>query len=419
MKLLSNNNNNNNSRAGYEAIPTVVDTPRMHRMSSSEDRSRSRVLSWSLLSVLLLTLPAVIQRYQQYHQTGGAAAAAAAAAAAGDQPQHNNEQDNGMLQAAVVVSYNNNNVIGDLRSRDRDSEDASTSQSVSSQQQQQQQLMSSNSKQHESIQVAKERFYHHQKIDHFCDDNYGEHCEQYWSNRYYQTTQYWNGPGYPIFVIIGGEGATDDGFFYPFITEHLAPHFGAAVLQIEHRFYGPHVPVVNATNHQLLHLLTVPQALADMVRLTQHVRTHHLDCSPERTSVHYCPVITVGGSYPGALSAWLRMVYPDFIDAAYAASAPLLMYAQSPRVQPTVYYDIVTRAADAASPGCAAAVRQTLHDMQTAILEAPTLDRALQAVDVCPGEALPQYIVHPTMLAEALVEIASFKFAYVRGFCLV
>jgi hypothetical protein len=40
-----------------------------------------------------------------------------------------------------------------------------------------------------------------------------------------------------------------------------------------------------------------------------------------RTSIEYCPVISVGGSYPGWLSATARLLYPDLIDIGYAASA--------------------------------------------------------------------------------------------------
>ena len=266
---------------------------------------------------------------------------------------------------------------------------------------------------------TKERFYKHQLVDHFRDDNYfysdleaDMDSNKYWSNRYFQTTEYWKGPGHPIFVIVGGEGATDDGFFYPFVTEHLAKDFHAAVLQPEHRFYGPYAPVPNATVPELLRLLTVEQALADMVRLVRHVRDHHLGCSPDRSSHHYCPIITVGGSYPGALSALFRVVYPEFVDMAYAASAPLLMYAQSDTVDPNVYYDIVTDAAERTSPGCAHAVQQTLDGMK-ATVEAhsdDSLEEAARSVQVC-ADTLPDYIETPQMLAEALVLIASFKFA--------
>jgi hypothetical protein len=128
---------------------------------------------------------------------------------------------------------------------------------------------------------------------------------------------------------------------YPFVTEHLAPHFGAAVVQVEHRFYGRYRPIVGreATVNELLELLTPQQAMADNVRLGREF-ARGLGCSTHRNSSDYCPIITVGGSYPGFLSAMLRVVYPDYADASYASSAPLKLYDQS--TSQNVYYDIVS-----------------------------------------------------------------------------
>ena len=69
-------------------------------------------------------------------------------------------------------------------------------------------------------------FYDEQLVDHFSskDDN----TSSTWSNRYYKSTNYFRGPGHPIFLVVGGEGALDNGMLYPFVTQHLAPRFGAA-----------------------------------------------------------------------------------------------------------------------------------------------------------------------------------------------
>jgi hypothetical protein len=68
-------------------------------------------------------------------------------------------------------------------------------------------------------------FYHEQHVDHFSDDDASSST---WSNRYYKSTNYFRGPGHPIFLVVGGEGALDNGMLYPFVTQHLAPRFGAA-----------------------------------------------------------------------------------------------------------------------------------------------------------------------------------------------
>lgn len=254
--------------------------------------------------------------------------------------------------------------------------------------------------------------FRHQRVDHFRADIY-ETKPEYWSQPYYQTTEHWKGPGSPIFCIIGGEAYQDHGFIYPFVSQDLAQHFGAAVIQPEHRFYGVKKPVPNATKEQLLQLLTVEQALADVVALTHHVAQHELGCHMhDKSSPHYCPIITVGGSYAAFLSAMARMVYPDYIDMAYSASGPILMYGQLVD-DPNVYYDIMTKAYDHASPGCAAAIKDTLSDMNHTIQHVAKqtngdLSQAAQAVGVC-GK-LPAYITTPEILADALVEISSSRF---------
>ena len=69
-------------------------------------------------------------------------------------------------------------------------------------------------------------FYDEQLVDHF-SSNHDDNTST-WSNRYYKSTNYFRGPGHPIFLVVGGEGALDNGMLYPFVTQHLAPRFGAA-----------------------------------------------------------------------------------------------------------------------------------------------------------------------------------------------
>lgn len=72
-------------------------------------------------------------------------------------------------------------------------------------------------------------FYDEQLVDHFSSNNDNTSSSSTtWSNRYYKSTNYFRGPGHPIFLVGGGEGALDNGMLYPFVTQHLAPRFGAA-----------------------------------------------------------------------------------------------------------------------------------------------------------------------------------------------
>jgi hypothetical protein len=148
------------------------------------------------------------------------------------------------------------------------------------------QILSSPSQEHENNdEETIERFFK-QRLDHFDSD-----CNKTWLNRYYQSTKYFGGPGKPIFMVIGGEDAMDDGMYYPFVNEYLAKQFQAAVIQMEHRFYGPFQPIRNASTDELLRYLTVQQALEDMVTITAHFKME-LGCDPLHSSPDYCPVVS-------------------------------------------------------------------------------------------------------------------------------
>lgn len=68
----------------------------------------------------------------------------------------------------------------------------------------------------------------------------------------------------------------------------------------------------------------LPQALADAAFFVESIRKRYGCMSGPRR----CPVITVGGSYPGWLSGMMRLRYPGVVDMAYAASAPMRFYSQ-------------------------------------------------------------------------------------------
>ena len=105
---------------------------------------------------------------------------------------------------------------------------------------------------------------------------------------------------------------------------------------------------------------------------------------PDRSSVDYCPLVTIGASYSGFLSAMFRLLHSDVVYMAYASSALLLMYAQV--TDNREYYNIVTRVANRSSPGCARAVKKPFADIDALIADSPSLVDAAMAVGVCAGE---------------------------------
>lgn len=251
-----------------------------------------------------------------------------------------------------------------------------------------------------------EYYYKKQLVDHFSSPHHHHH-NKHWNHRYYASAKYFGGPGHPIFMVLGGEGPAN-GLFYPFINEHLAKTLKAYVLQPEHRFYGKSQPILIENNEDFKGLHTVEQAMADFLRILKH-KQEEIGCSKHRDSDHYCPVITVGGSYPGFLSTMMRFVHPEHIDIAYAASAPLHLYSQD--LDPNAYYEKVTEVAEKASPGCAESIKATLTDI-VSVLEDPSVsfvDVAKQ-LGICTS-VIPEYITTNEIFSQEIMMIAGDSFA--------
>ena len=252
---------------------------------------------------------------------------------------------------------------------------------------------------------APAQYYPEQLVDHFgCSG-----C--HWTQRYYSSGDHFGGPGSPIFLVLGGEGAIepDRGLYYGFVTHVLAKKFNAYVLQPEHRFYGSSQPI-NMDDHRntspdpRIKLLTSEQALLDAIRLLKHIKSE-LGCG---SGADYCPVITVGGSYPGFLSAMARLVYPDEIDISYAASAPMLFYAQT--VGQQEYYQHISAVADQAHAGCADNVRSVLLKVKDIFMEVDDFAREVSRIGICEG-TVPSYIRTAEAFMDEIVMIAGYTFA--------
>ena len=174
------------------------------------------------------------------------------------------------------------------------------------------------------------------------------------------------------------------------------------MIEPEHRFFGSSLPVAPYDTAHLA-LLTPDQALADTAALIENARAVR-GCSG-RNGEPRCPVITVGGSYPGWLSAMMRLRYPAVVDMSWAASAPMRFYSQN--VDQYAYYAVVTESADKAVPGCAAAVRGVL----ARTLAVATKDAIISGLDLC--APLPPYLAagSAALLVEEISMVVMYSFA--------
>lgn len=178
-----------------------------------------------------------------------------------------------------------------------------------------------------------------QRTDHFSKSDITT-----WKQQYSVNTTYWGGVGYPIFVMLGGEGPMGTRTLSGgYIINEYASRAKAMLLSIEHRFYGDSIPGDGTlSTENLKKYLSADQALADYVELISHIKTEYGTPSSK--------VVTFGGSYSGSLSAWIRQKYPHIVHAALASSAPVLAQLDFPE-----YFEVLKAAI---GDECASRIRE-------------------------------------------------------------
>mmetsp|Transcript_4002 Transcript_4002/g.6268 ORF Transcript_4002/g.6268 Transcript_4002/m.6268 type:complete len:565 (+) Transcript_4002:43-1737(+) len=244
-------------------------------------------------------------------------------------------------------------------------------------------------------------YFHGQQLDHFDPEN-----QITWSHRFFLSDTYFQGPGHPILVIVGG--ATDN-VLYPFVMHGLAKEFDALVLQTEHRFYGASQPVGEGpTNEDLKNYLSPEQAMADVVDIIQYVQGK-VGCAMDQSSPDYCPIITIGAShYLGFLSVLMRLYHPDIVDIGYASSAPLLDSDFD-----DAYLEKVSQVADQAMAGCSEATHDTLQEVQDWVMhgaQSGSLNKIARYLGLC-SNSIPSDITSREILSEELAMIVEASYA--------
>lgn len=136
----------------------------------------------------------------------------------------------------------------------------------------------------------------------------------YFEQRYFEV---WNKnptDNAPVIIEVGGESDrfTAAGTGKDFISVLAKDINAAVVLSLEHRFFGKSFPTTTTTADDYK-LLTVEQALADLKYFQEMYTMDH----PQLKNSKW---LIVGGSYPGALSAIARAVYPNNFHAAISSS---------------------------------------------------------------------------------------------------
>ena len=196
-----------------------------------------------------------------------------------------------------------------------------------------------------------------QLVDHFNPQNTHTFPQRYWvSADYYEP-----GTG-PIFLYICGEytcPGINQERLYPV---QLAQEHKALFVVLEHRFYGFSQPFSDLSTQNLAYL-TVEQALED---LAYFIGWFKVNSGYQITAQQ--PWITIGGSYPGALSAWFRYKYPHLTVGAWAASAVVNAITDFPDFDNQIFLS-----ANKSGPECPAIIQNLTAYFETQLYDTPVV----------------------------------------------
>ncbi|XP_073780478.1 thymus-specific serine protease [Danio rerio] len=194
----------------------------------------------------------------------------------------------------------------------------------------------------------------HQPVDHFDRQN-----DKTLPQTYFVNDVYWQRSDGPVFLYIGGEGPLSK--FSVLFGHHveMAERHGALLVALEHRFYGESINPDGLETDKLRDLSS-QQALADLAAFHHYI-------SQRFSLSHRNTWISFGGSYAGALSAWLRGKFPHLIYGAVASSAPVYAVLDFSSYNRVVGHSL-TNEAVGGSKKCVAEVKGAFAAVEAALL---------------------------------------------------
>ena len=132
--------------------------------------------------------------------------------------------------------------------------------------------------------------------------------------RFMVDTSFAAAPSSPVLYYICGESSCFDGSDpIPELLKIEAKEFQANIVVLEHRYFGKSQPFDQLTR-QNMRFLSFENALLDLATFEKYLI---------QTRGFSGKWISIGGSYPGTLSAFYRLKYPDLVVGALASSAPV------------------------------------------------------------------------------------------------
>merc|ERR1719317_1170361 len=188
--------------------------------------------------------------------------------------------------------------------------------------------------------------YFEQVLDHFNAID-----ERTWQQRYWENLEH-HVEGGPAFIMIGGEAEANPkwmtyGQWYKWAQEN-----GAAMFELEHRYYGQSQPTEDMSTDNMRYLSS-RQGLEDLGHfMTAMNNKYNMSGS----------WVTFGGSYPGSLSAWMSLRFPHLVAGSVSSSGPLFA-----KLDYFEYLQVVADALDTTGPGCNVAMTEALTAVENLV----------------------------------------------------
>lgn len=248
--------------------------------------------------------------------------------------------------------------------------------------------------------------YFNQYKDHFNFFNYGN---QTFKQRYLVNDSWWFPHKGPIFFYTGNEGNIEAFWKNSGFVFDIAPKFHALVIFAEHRYYGLSLPFGQDSFKQPnLSLLSIEQALLDYVTLIHAIKRDF--------NASLCPIIAFGGSYGGMLSAYMRFKYPNVIDGALAASAPIIQ--TSGYIGTEIFFKSITKTFDNTMPKCKDTVVNAYSQVEKWFSEGPAGYKHLSKIfSLCDEiKNFTDYIHFLKWTRNAFVSAAMMNYPYKTNF---
>lgn len=177
----------------------------------------------------------------------------------------------------------------------------------------------------------------------FIDHN--DHSVGTFPQRYFIDESYGPEADSPVFFYICGEWTCSKRDLDGAIRSYAKKHH-AKLIALEHRYYGKSLPFKTLSAHDLRYL-TTDAALEDLAYFQESIRAEK-----NWTGTW----IAFGGSYPGSLSAYYRLKYPNLVAGSLASSAPVMAKED--------FYEYDEHMAKVAGPKCTSHMQEVVNEIE-------------------------------------------------------